>query len=79
MDYEDEDRECIEDHTGECRGDVEFRMSLTGTGTAIPRCDHHWDLRLREEDELRAVYPDSPLAPDWFDPMAAGEHWDEDY
>jgi len=63
----------------ECRGPVEYRPSLTGTGTAIERCDGHWGERLRFEDELRRVYPDSPNPPDWFDPADAGERWDDDY
>jgi hypothetical protein len=54
-------------------------MALTGSGMAFQRCDHHWDLRLQREEELRQVYPDSPIAPAWFDPMAAGERWDDDY
>ena len=70
--------ECIDDHRGECSGPVELRPSLTGTGTPIPRCDLHWDIRLEKEDELRSVYPDSPNPPSWFDPEVAGERWDDD-
>lgn len=71
-------RECI-DNPAECRGPVEFRPSLTGTGTPIPRCDFHWNRRLEREDELRSAYPDSSIPPMWFDPTAAGERWDDDY
>lgn len=71
-------RECI-DNPDECHGSVEMRPSLTGTGTAIPRCDFHWEVRLTREEELRQQYPDSPIAPSWFDPTAAGERWDDDY
>lgn len=71
-------RECI-DNPAECRGVVEMRPSLTGTGTAIPRCDGHWEQRLEREEELRNDYPDSPIAPSWFDPTVAGERWDDDY
>ena len=70
--------ECI-DNPDECGGEVELRPSLTGTGTSIARCDRHWWLRLQREEELRKVYPDSPIAPSWFDPAAAGERWDDDY
>jgi hypothetical protein len=54
-------------------------MSLTGTGTSIPRCDAHWDERLRQDERIRNDYPDSPIAPSWFDPADAGERWDDDY
>jgi hypothetical protein len=70
--------ECLDAHQGDCRGATEYRPSLTGTGTAIPRCDKHWEDRLDKEDELRQVYPDSPIPPAWFDPTAAGETWDEE-
>lgn len=76
--------DCLDYHNGgddgaECKGKVEYRMSLTGTGTSIPRCDGHWDKRLKLQDEINDRYPDSPLPPAWFDPMDAGEHWDSDY
>lgn len=71
--------DCLDDHKGSCEGSVELRPSLTGTGTAIARCDKHWDERLAKDEEHRETYPDSPIAPDWFDPLAAGERWDDDY
>lgn len=71
-------RYCIE-NPAECRGEVEMRSSLTGTGMAIPRCDHHWEKRLERDEEHRRIYPDSPIAPSWFDPSIAGERWDDDY
>lgn len=69
---------CLDDHKGGCEGAVELRPSLTGTGTPIPRCDHHWAERLEWQEEHTTIYPDSPIAPDWFDPEAAGERWDEE-
>lgn len=63
----------------ECAGAVEYRMPLSGTGQSYPRCDNHWQARLDTEDRLRCDYPDSPNPPSWFDPAAAGEHWDTDY
>lgn len=62
-----------------CKGKVEYRMSLSGTGASFPRCDKHWGERLKEQERINERYPDSPLPPAWFDPMDAGEHWDEDY
>jgi hypothetical protein len=63
----------------ECSGDVDYRMPLSATGKPFPRCDHHWNKRLEQEEQHRTTYPDSPIAPDWFDPSIAGERWDEDY
>jgi hypothetical protein len=72
-------RECLDDHRGGCSGAVVLRPSLTGTGMAIPRCDHHWQVRLEKDEEERAIYPDSLIPPAWFDPTAAGERWDDEY
>jgi hypothetical protein len=68
--------ECLEDHTGDCAGPVEYRMALSGTGTPFPRCEHHWSKRLDLEDELNERYPVHPPS-DW-SPLDAGEAWDEE-
>ncbi len=74
----DQDVECLDTHRGECKGAVEYRESLTGTGTRIPRCDAHWEKRLDLEDEINQRYPANPPS-DW-SPLDAGEHWsEEDY
>lgn len=71
---------CLDDYgDGDCRGKVEYRMPLSATGKSFPRCDKHWGIRLDKQERLDRDYPDSPFAPSWFDPMNAGEHWDEDY
>ena len=72
-------RACIEAHKGDCSGDTEYRESLSGTGTAIPRCDRHWAERLAKQQEHNQAYPDSSIPPPWFDAANAGEHWDYDY
>lgn len=73
--------ECLDRprHDGDtaCTGNVEYRESLSGTGTPIARCDGHWSLRLKEQDRINRTYPRH--APADFDPMYAGESWDEDY
>lgn len=69
--------ECLDDHKGDCRGPIEYRMGLSGTGKSFPRCDRHWEERLRFQDETNRKYPTN--APRDFDPSYAGEHWDEDY
>jgi len=72
--------ECLDDYgEGTCSGAVEYRMPLSGTGQAFPRCERHWDERLEREESIREDYPDSPCAPAWFDEADAGERWDEDY
>lgn len=61
----------------DCAGAVEYRMPLSGTGRSFPRCDSHWEERLRVQDGINRRYPAQPPS-DW-DPAHAGEHWDEDY
>lgn len=68
---------CLDGPDG-CAGPVEWHSTDPGFRRAFPRCEAHWADRCRTEDRLRRDYPDSPIAPDWFDP-AAGETWDEDY
>lgn len=72
-----EELECLDSHHCDCAGAVEYRMPLTETGKSYARCDHHWSLRLDEQERLREYQSDSP--PAWFDESYAGEHWDEDY
>lgn len=63
----------------ECDGAVHYRSPLSATGESFARCERHWSLRLQREEQLRTDYPDSATPPPWFDPAAAGEHWDSDY
>lgn len=67
--------QCMEAHWGDCVGDVEYRMNLTGTGLRTIRCDKHWADRLKLEDEINRRYPPTPPAD--FDYLDAGEYWDE--
>jgi hypothetical protein len=69
--------ECLNDRGGgTCRGPVEYRMPLSGTGRSFPRCELHWEERLAEQERIDARYP--TFAPSNFDPSYAGERWDED-
>lgn len=69
--------ECLEGPEG-CRGSVEMRWPGYGE-TLWPRCERHGNARLeREEENIRRNMPDGPGAPVGFDPMAAGECWDEE-
>jgi len=70
---------CLDDR-GEntCRGAVEYRFPMSGTGRSFPRCDKHFDAALASYERINNDYPDSDVPPAWFDPMAAGERWNED-
>jgi hypothetical protein len=74
-DTDTRDGRCIQ-ASEECAGRVELREALSGTGIPYERCDHHWAARLILESELRAKYPEQ--APADFDPLYAGERWNED-
>ena len=71
--------ECLDEGHGACGGPVEYRAPLSATGRSFPRCDRHWGERLDEQARIDDAYPDTPGAPSWFDPSAAGERWDDDY
>lgn len=83
FDLVDEDLECMNDD-GTCKGEVALRMPLSGTGKSFPRCEHHWELRLKEQDRINTTYgPDSDLPPSWFHGSwggtnDCGERWDDD-
>lgn len=68
--------ECI-NQSSKCKGITELRMALSGTGIPYPRCEYHWDKRLRLQDEIDNRYPYN--APSDFDPGYAGERWDDEY
>ena len=63
---------------GSCRGSVEF-MSVDGRGRAWPRCLTHRNARLDRYEGSIEQYAHSDVIPSWFDPMDAGERWDDDY
>lgn len=72
--------ECIGSRDGKCAGETFERYSLSGSGMTFPRCDHHYDEYVAETqprlDAIRRRYPEQ--APADFDPMYAGERWDDD-
>lgn len=59
-----------------CRGEVTGRQATT---TVIWECDYHMTKSLQRNREIQERYPDSSVAPSWFDPDDAGEYWDDDY
>jgi len=68
--------ECLDGPQG-CEGETEYRMPLSGTGRAFPRCEAHWEARLEQQAQINQRYP--TMAPSDFDPAYAGERWDDDY
>ena len=68
---------CLNDYPGDfCAGPVEYRDALSGTGRRFPRCDKHWAERLKVQEDINQRYPATPPAD--FDPLYAGESWDEE-
>lgn len=67
---------CLDAHEGNCKGPVEYRMALSPSGKQFPRCERHWEERLEEQERINQRYP--VMRPADFDPLMAGERWDED-
>jgi hypothetical protein len=70
-------KKCIERGFQNCAGPVEFRSPLSPTGRSFPRCEKHWNERLDKQDRINERYPHN--APSDFDPLDAGERWDDEY
>lgn len=68
------DEECIEGPEG-CEGSVELRYPGYGH-RSFPRCEKHGEARLKREEENRRRYF-GPEPAD-FDPLDAGERWEEE-
>lgn len=71
--YQD-DLECVNGPEG-CEGEVQYR-SPSGKSKPLPRCDKHFDERCEREKAILELESDVP--PDDFDPLDAGESWNED-
>jgi len=78
--------ECLDsyDDAARCSGDVDYYYALSGSGSAYPRCEAHYELYVErvqpQMDEIRSRYPDSHMAPSWYQgDDYAGERWDDDY
>lgn len=61
-----------------CSGPLVWRVSDSGLSTIV-ECQKHQNESEARNEKSRRDYPDSPNAPSWFDPDAAGERWDDDY
>ena len=67
--------ECLEGPDG-CAGEVDYRWPGYGD-RSWPRCERHGEDRLQREEAAIERYPDLGPPAD-FDPLDAGERWDED-
>lgn len=71
---------CIDNLESPCGGDVYPRTALSGSGMTFDRCDKHYreycDRLTPVLQDIARRYPEHPPAD--FDPMAAGERWDDD-
>lgn len=65
-------------HGSPCAGPVEFHSIDPGRLSAFPRCERHWSARLDRRENSIERYENSDVPPDWFDPTACGERWDDD-
>lgn len=70
------DEKCLEHRLENCEGNVELRPAMSPTGVWFPRCDKHYAERLEIQSGIEKRYPTQ--APADFDPLYAGESWDED-
>jgi hypothetical protein len=68
--------ECL-NYGPDCRGPVDYHW--TGGTRSWPRCEYHQDKRMASREGSVERYANSDVVPDWFDPMDAGEHWNDDY
>jgi hypothetical protein len=69
--------ECLDGPEG-CTGTVEWLSNpWSSSSRAWPRCTTHADAWLDHHEGIANRYP--VQQPENFDPMFAGERWDEDY
>lgn len=62
----------------DCQGQVEYHLNPDRDDLkTFPRCEFHQQKRLDQAAETMRKYP--KIAPADFDPMDAGETWDEEY
>jgi len=72
--------ECLDKRKGGCDGGVEFHLNpYSSSFKSYPRCSSHAGTWFDSLEAINNRYPDSPVAPSWFDESAAGERWDDDY
>lgn len=76
---DEEPLECLDGHgEDECEGPVTYWHSGGTYGKSWPRCEKHGNARLERFENSIERYADSPIPPPWFNPMNAGEVWNEE-
>ena len=69
---------CIDEHQGGCDGLIEYHTNpYSDSFKAWPRCDQHFAAYVERMADIAQRYPVN--APADFDPLYAGERWDDDY
>lgn len=48
--------ECLDNHQGDCGGEVEYRPAMSPTGKWFPRCDAHFAARLETQERIVRDY-----------------------
>lgn len=72
----DDTPRCLQ-HGPDCQGEVEYHLNPDRDDLkTFPRCEFHQARRLEQAEETMRKYPIN--APADFDPMYAGERWDEE-
>ena len=71
------DQECLRAHRNDCDGALGVRYSALGT--PITECQKHMEESEAKNAATAERYPDTDIAPVWFDESIAGEHWGSDY
>lgn len=69
--------ECLEDRNQKtCKGPIEFRFPMSGTGRSFPRCEHHFSLALKDYERVQREYaPFSDMPP----AGVSWAEWSDDY
>jgi hypothetical protein len=69
---------CLNYPSDDCEGMSQTRYSRSGLTQSV-KCDGCQNVLDEALDRIQNRYPDSSVAPSWFDPTYAGESWDSDY
>lgn len=77
QDYEGCNPECLDGHNEDCEGPVEYHQNpYSYSFRAWPRCNKHYLDYVARQQDIAQRYPHN--APSDFDPMYAGERWEDD-
>jgi len=69
--------ECLDGYMDDCEGPVEYHCNpYSDSFRAWPRCDKHYAVYVDRMQGIAQRYPVN--APSDFDPLYAGERWEDD-